>query len=107
MTTNDCDDVSGNVDPAKSLQKLEANLSHLDGLTKRLTAVMAHKREVPQALQGPNQDLYAKAAGAYLTEMVQNPAKIWEQQIGFWGKNRQALYRGEPGSGAGQTGCAQ
>ena len=86
MTTNDCDDVSGNVDPAKSLQKLEANLSHLDGLTKRLTAVMAHKREVPQALQGPNQDLYAKAAGAYLTEMVQNPAKIWEQQIGFWGK---------------------
>ncbi len=86
MTTNDFDDVSGIVDPAQSLQKLEANLSHLDTLTKRLTAVMAHKREVPASLQGPSQDLYTKAAGAYLTEMVQNPAKIWEQQIGFWGK---------------------
>lgn len=86
MTTNDFDDVTGKVDPAQSLQKLEANLSHLDTLTKRLTAVMAHKREVPASLQGPSQDLYAKAAGAYLTDMVQNPAKIWEQQIGFWGK---------------------
>lgn len=86
MTTNDLGDVSGIIDPAQSLQKLEANLSHLDTLTKRLTAVMAHKREVPASLQGPSQDLYTKAAGAYLTEMVQNPAKIWEQQIGFWGK---------------------
>ena len=86
MTTNHFDDVTTPVDPAESLQKLEANLSHLDALTKRLTAVMAHRREVPKALQGPGQDLYAKAAGAYLTEMVQNPAKIWEQQIGFWGK---------------------
>ena len=86
MTTNDFDDVSGIIDPAQSLQKLEANLTHLDTLTKRLTAVMAHKRDVPASLQGPSQDLYAKAAGAYLTGMVQNPAKIWEQQIGFWGK---------------------
>ena len=86
MTTNDFDVVSETVDPAKNLAKLEANLAHLDGLTKRLTAVLAHKREVPQALQGPSQDLYAKAAGAYLTEMAQNPAKIWEQQVGFWGK---------------------
>jgi polyhydroxyalkanoate synthase subunit PhaC len=86
MTTNHFDDVSANVDPAQSLQKLEANLSQLDMLTKRLTAVMAHKRDVPTSLQGPSQDLYIKAAGAYLTEMVQNPAKIWEQQIGFWGK---------------------
>ena len=86
MTTNDFDDVTTPIDPAESLKKLEANLSHLDTLTKRLTAAMAHKREVPQSLQGPSQDLYLKATGAYLTEMVQNPAKIWEQQIGFWGK---------------------
>ena len=83
MTTNDFDDMTAS---APSLGKLEANLSHLDGLTKRFTAVMARKREVPQSLQGPSQDLYAKAASAYMGEMLQNPAKIWEQQVGFWGK---------------------
>ena len=83
MTTNNFDNVTA---PGQSLEKLEANLSHLDGLTKRLTAVLAHKRDVPKSLQGPGQDLYLKAAGAYVTEMVQNPAKIWEQQVGFWGK---------------------
>jgi polyhydroxyalkanoate synthase len=47
---------------------------------------MSQKKPTPQALQGPNQELFAKAASGYLAEMVNNPAKIIEHQIGYWGK---------------------
>ena len=87
MTTYDLHDRSNPpIDPAQSLEKLEANLSHLDKLTKRFAAALANKRQVPQALQGPSQDMYLRAGSAYMTELVHNPAKIWEQQVGFWGK---------------------
>jgi polyhydroxyalkanoate synthase len=86
----------------KSLGQLEANLEKLEELTQRLVKVMGHKREVPPALQGPSQELYMKAASAYVAEMMQNPAKIFEHQIGYWGKTlqhymeaQQALMQGQ------------
>jgi polyhydroxyalkanoate synthase len=48
---------------------------------------MNPKRQVPTSLQGPSPDLYAKAASAYMTEMMNNPGKIIEQQVAFWGKS--------------------
>ncbi|MCL4124500.1 UNVERIFIED_CONTAM: hypothetical protein GTU68_000024 [Idotea baltica] len=50
---------------------------------------MAHKRSVPQDLQGPAPDLYAKASNTYLNDLVHNPSKIIEQQVGYWGKTLQ------------------
>jgi len=86
MTTKDFenDDASQN-----SLGQLEANLEKLEELTQRLVKVMGHKREVPSALQGPGQELYMKAATAYMAEMMHNPTKIFEHQIGYWGKTLQ------------------
>ncbi|RYG89324.1 class I poly(R)-hydroxyalkanoic acid synthase [Loktanella sp. IMCC34160] len=83
MTTNEFDqDAAG----AADLGKLEENLEKLEGLTKRLAKVMSHKRNVPASLQGPGQDLYMKAATAYMAEMMHNPAKMIEHQVGYWGK---------------------
>jgi polyhydroxyalkanoate synthase subunit PhaC len=83
-------------------EKLAANLAKVEVLSARLVAAMAKKREADKALHGPNQELYVKAAAAYLAEMMQNPAKILEQQIGYWGKTlkhyteaQQALATGE------------
>ena len=86
MTTKEFenDDASQN-----SLGQLEANLEKLEELTQRLVKVMGHKREVPSALQGPGQELYMKAATAYMAEMMHNPTKIFEHQIGYWGKTLQ------------------
>ena len=47
-------------------QALEANLKKIEGLTQRLVAAMAGKRHVPAALQGPGQELYMKAAAAWM-----------------------------------------
>ncbi len=84
MTTHDSSD---DVTSAKNLTKLEANLKRVEELTQRMLAAMGKGRKVPPALQGPSQDLYVKAAGAYVTEMMNNPAKLIEHQVKFWGNS--------------------
>jgi len=84
MTTLDSNDKATS---GKNLPKLEANLARIEELTQRMLSAMGKGRKVPQALQGPSQDLYVKAAGAYVTEMMNNPAKLIEHQVEFWGKS--------------------
>lgn len=84
MTTTESDDRAIS---EQSVTKLEANLSRIEELTQRLLVAMNPKRHVPTSLQGPSPDLYAKAASAYMNEMINNPAKIIEQQVAFWGKS--------------------
>lgn len=66
--------------------RLAANLAKVEELSTRLMAAMAQKRKADAALHGPNQEVYMKAAAAYLAEMMQNPAKIIEHQISYWAK---------------------
>ena len=73
-------------DAPADLEKLNANLAKVEELTQRLLAAISHKRKVDPSLQGPGQDLFMKAASAYFAEMMANPSKILEQQIGYWGK---------------------
>ena len=73
----------------QNLELLNANLAKLEGLSQRLVAALAHKREIDPALQGPTQELYMKAASAYVAEMMSNPGKIIEQQVTYWGKTLQ------------------
>ncbi len=84
MTTNDLESTSA---VGENLAKLEANLAKVEELTQRLLKVMGQGRQVSPALQGPSQELYLKAATAYMTEMMNNPAKLIEHQIEFWGKS--------------------
>ena len=83
MTTEDLTD---DATSSESLAKLEANLAKIEGLTQRLVNALANKRSVPKDLQGPDQELYVKAATNFWTEMMANPAKMIEHQVGYWGK---------------------
>jgi len=80
MTTDDPD---ASADGAR----LNANLARVEELSQRLVQAMARKKPVSPALQGPGQDLYMKAAAAYIAEMMANPSKMIEHQIGYWGKS--------------------
>lgn len=84
MTTSDLDNVTRHQAP---VTKLEENLSKIEDLTQRFLKAMNPKRQVPTSLQGPTPELYAKAASAYMSEMVNNPGKLLEQQVQFWGKS--------------------
>ncbi len=68
------------------LARLNANLAKVEELSKRLTAALARRKPADSALSGPGQDVYMKAATAYVAEMMQNPSKIIENQVSYWGK---------------------
>ncbi len=84
MTTDESSQIPTSPD---GLGKLETNLTRIEELTQRLLSVMGKGRDVPSALQGPAPDLYVKAAGAYWAEMVNNPAKLIEHQVEYWGNS--------------------
>jgi polyhydroxyalkanoate synthase subunit PhaC len=105
MTTNDSTSgsVSGRTE-GNHLVKLEENLAKIEDLTQRLLGAMAHRRHVPPALQGPSSDLYVKAGAAYMAEMMNNPAKLIEQQIGYWGKTVKHYVEAQQALGQGAAG---
>lgn len=65
----------------------ESNIAKLDELNQRLVAVLKTKKQVDPALNGPGQDLFLKTTAAYWQDAIQNPGKLIEQQISYWGKS--------------------
>jgi polyhydroxyalkanoate synthase subunit PhaC len=89
-------------DESKNLDNLNTNIARIDDLTQRLVAAFSRKQPARPDLQGPDPALYMRAATAYWAEMVNNPSKILEHQIGYWGKTlkhyvetQEALRRGQ------------
>ena len=71
----------------EKLDRLNDNLAKMDALSKRLAVALGRRRSADPGLQGPGQELYLKAAAAYFSEMMNNPSKIIEQQVNYWGKS--------------------
>ena len=76
------DDVAG-----QNLEKLNENLSKVEELSQRFIQALAARTPANPTLNGPSQDLFAKAASSYWSEMFENPGKIYEQQLDYWGKS--------------------
>ena len=84
------------------LDRLTENLKKVESLTTRLMEVMSRKTSHNPGLNAPDQELFARAATAYWSGALQNPAKLLEHQIEFWGKSvkhfaeaQQALAQGK------------
>lgn len=80
MTTEENDN------EAETFEVLNANLAKMEELSTRLVTAMSQKKEVNPGLQGPGQDLFAKAATAYSNEMFTSPSRLLEAQVAYWGK---------------------
>ncbi len=74
------------VTQGENRERLEANLKRVEELSQRMIASLTKRHPTPNALNGPDSGLYVKAAQAYMQEWMTNPAKLIEQQVGFWGK---------------------
>ncbi|MFG6568524.1 PHA/PHB synthase family protein [Sulfitobacter sp. 1A13679] len=84
-----------------ALSRMAQNLKKVEELSQRLTRVMAQREGHQPALDGPNQQLFAKAAQSYWAEAMTNPARLMEHQMGYWTKSvahfveaQQALAKG-------------
>lgn len=69
--------------------KLNANVAKLNELSQRLVTALGQRKSADPGLQAPGNDVYLKAATAYMAEMMRNPAHIIEQQVEYWGKSLQ------------------
>ena len=69
------------------MTRMTENLQKVEGLRERLTSVLANRNTHQAALDGPNQELFAKAAQAYMQEALTNPAKLIEHQLEYWSKS--------------------
>ena len=79
MTTTDDDAAARSV-------ALNTNIARMEELSQRLMRAFGARKAADPALAGPSQEIYLKAVTAYLAEMMQNPGKIIETQVGYWGK---------------------
>ena len=73
-------------DEAAALTRMAQNLKKVEALTERLTRVLATRKGHQPALDGPDSSLFAKAAQSYWSEAMTNPARLMEQQMGYWTK---------------------
>jgi polyhydroxyalkanoate synthase len=71
----------------ENLDKLTENLARVEELSQRLIAALSARNPANPTLNGPSQDLFAKAAASYWTEMVENPGKLYERQLEYWGQS--------------------
>ncbi|MBR9763204.1 MAG: class I poly(R)-hydroxyalkanoic acid synthase [Rhodobacteraceae bacterium] len=71
----------------ENLDTLKANLARVEELSQRFIQALKERHATPPGLQGPTPALFAQAAGAYWAEMMQNPARIFEHQLEYWGKS--------------------
>lgn len=82
--------------------RMKANMARVEELTQRLVDAFARRNPANPTLNAPDQELFAKAATNYMGDMTQQPARIFEHQLEFWGKSvkhfmeaQQALSRGK------------
>jgi polyhydroxyalkanoate synthase len=83
-------------------EQLRENLGKVERLSSRLVEILAKKSTHNAALNGPNQELFAKAAAAYFAETMHNPAKVLQNQVKYWSQSvmhfaeaQQAFARGK------------
>ncbi len=83
---NDAGGAKDSAEGAAKLERLTENLKKIEGLSLRLTGALAAQKAHDTALDGPGQEMMMQAAAAYLSTMMQNPSKIIEHQVSYWGK---------------------
>ena len=81
MTTKTKDDA---LPSPEVLERFSENLKKVDALSKRLQQVMTNHQGHNKALDGPDGAIFGKGAQAYWSEALQNPSKVFEQQMSYW-----------------------
>ena len=76
--------------PERPPSKLASNLNKIEELNNRFLAAVSKRKYTNPSLMGPGQDFYAKAFGAFASDMVSNPSKFMENQVGYWTKSLQS-----------------
>ncbi|WP_417524483.1 PHA/PHB synthase family protein [Marinovum sp.] len=72
---------------SNNIAHLDENIAKIDHLTQRLAKALTRRKPPNPQIAAPESELFARAATAYWQEWVQNPTKILEHQVEYWGKS--------------------
>ena len=72
---------------SEALDKMTTNLARVEELSQRLVQALSSKNPANPTLNGPSQDLFAKAASSLWSEALENPGRMYENQLEYWGKS--------------------
>ena len=65
--------------------RMAENIERIEGLSQRLMQVLAKRPIHPAAIEGPGADLYSAALNGWMRLATEQPARIIEQQVRYWG----------------------
>ena len=71
---------------APTAQKLAENIERIEALGQRLVAALSAGPQRDPGVEGPGPDLYLTAAGALFKTMAEQPARVIEHQMNYWGE---------------------
>ncbi|MDF1669888.1 MAG: class I poly(R)-hydroxyalkanoic acid synthase [Roseovarius sp.] len=71
----------------EDFQKINENMVKVEELSQRLIQALTARNPAKQSLGGPSQDLFAKASASYWSEFLENPGRLYEHQVEYWGKS--------------------
>lgn len=66
--------------------KLAENITRIETLGQRLLRALAQRPNYGQAIEGPGPELYGSVAQAWLKMATEQPARLIEQQVRYWGE---------------------
>lgn len=95
MTTEEQQDVV-------KLERLQNNITRMEELSERLLNAFSHRRSIDPGLQGPGQEVFLKAAQAYMSDAVRSPSKVFEHQVQFWGETFQHFLEAQEALASGK-----
>ncbi|WP_090523638.1 PHA/PHB synthase family protein [Paracoccus isoporae] len=75
----------GQGQPAPSSPRLTENMERLESLTQRLASALSQRPMHDPGVEGPGADLMVNASMAWAKMWAEQPARILEQQVKYWG----------------------
>ncbi|SLN45552.1 Poly-beta-hydroxybutyrate polymerase [Roseovarius albus] len=87
----------------QKFERLNQNLAQVEALSQRLVQALSVRKPANPTLNGPSQDLFARAATTYWAEFLENPSRIYEQQLEYWGKSVRHFMEAQQAMAQGQT----
>ncbi|MFN3526251.1 MAG: class I poly(R)-hydroxyalkanoic acid synthase, partial [Paracoccus sp. (in: a-proteobacteria)] len=87
---------------APTAKKLAENIERIEVLGHRLMAALVDRNPPNPGVEGPGPDLYLTAAEAFLKTLTDQPSRMIEQQVNFWGETLKNYSRAQAALVKGQ-----
>ncbi|MFV0383967.1 PHA/PHB synthase family protein [Paracoccus sp. (in: a-proteobacteria)] len=67
-------------------RKLAENVERIETLSQRLVSALSERPAPNPGIEAPGTDFFVTAANAWMKTMAEQPTRIIEQQVNFWGE---------------------